>query len=140
MAAEDRKEDKQREIECIGLNYLSVPNHVILDKQILTGVSYVHGIGADSLLKIHVSIQTFRLPLGYDHPSDRDKVGRRPLGLTQGTILRYLNPAPRVSGAPGWWERVAIPIRTCIVAAQSTTWQDIPGMVTRHSNPYGRQP
>lgn len=49
----------------------------------------------------HVSIQTFRLPLGYNYPSDRDKAGRRPLGLTQGTILRYLNPAPRVSGGPG---------------------------------------
>lgn len=101
MTVEDRKEDKQREIEGIGLNYLSVPNHMTFDKQILTGVSYVHGIGADSLRKIHVSIQTFRLPSEYDHPSHRDKVGRRPLGLTQGTILRYLNPAPRVSGGPG---------------------------------------
>lgn len=96
VTAEERKEENQREMECIGLNYLSVPNHVILC--LLTGVGHMRGIGADSLLKIHVSIQTFRLPLRYDHPSDRDKAGRRSLDLTQGTILRYLNPAPRVSG------------------------------------------
>lgn len=30
VTAEDRKEEKQREIEDIGLNYLSVPNHVII--------------------------------------------------------------------------------------------------------------